>query len=330
MPRDLISLIGKQPLENFDYFSLTNFGLATAASRVPLHIAHCPIFNMSHEVLAGGSCYTASEAQKLLDRINKQSTVQIQSIQGNWLYYVDLKKGQTGLDKVQQLLQVPNVSNTAPSPTTDNAVSVYITPRTISPWSSKATSIAHVCGLKDQVHRIERGRVITIEFKGPSGELADLPFRDIIHDRMTETITPEQPSLDGMFVEGERAPLVVVDIFAAGQESLSILQEYNHKMGLALSPEEMQYLVEVYTKLGRPPHDVELFMFAQVNSEYVFRDNRSISAFCYGGQVSSRLCAVGFFFLIQHLTLGLPQTLSAQSLQCGLDHRRQAYGQESV
>lgn len=285
---------------------------------------------MPHEVLVGGSCYTASEAQKLLGRINKQSNVQIQSIQGNWLYYVDLKNGQTGLDKVQQLLQVADASNTAPSTTTENAIGVYISPRNISPWSSKATSIAHVCGLKGQVHRIERGRVITIEFEGPAGGLADLPFRDIIHDRMTEIITPEQPSLDVMFVEGERAPLVIVDIFAAGQEPLSILQEYNQQMGLALSPEEMQYLVEVYTKLGRPPHDVELFMFAQVNSEYVFRDNRSFSASPYGGQVSSRLCAIGSLCLIQHLTLRLPQTLSAQSLQCGLDHRRQAYGQESI
>lgn len=229
-------------------------------------IYHNYPLKMPHQTLVGGSCYTVSEAQKLLDRINKQSDVKVTSIQGNWLYYVDLKKDQAGLDKVQQLLQIDSASSKT-APASSNGVSIYISPRNISPWSSKATSIAHVCGLKEQVHRVERGRMITIEFEGSAQN--DLSFRDTIHDRMTETITTEQPSLDAMFVEGERAPLVVVDIFANGQDPLSILSDYNRKMGLALSPEEMQYLVEVYTKLGRSPHDVELFMFAQVNSEYV-------------------------------------------------------------
>lgn len=253
---------------------------------------------MPHEVLVGGSCYTSSEAQKLLDRINKQQgSVQVQSIRGSWIYYVNLKQGHTGLDKVKQLLQLPSdapTTATALSTPSDNAAALYITPRNISPWSSKATSIAHVCGLKDQVHRIERGRVVTIDF-APSGSpyaQADLPFRDFIHDRMTETITSEQPSLDLMFIEGERAPLVIVDIFAAAQEPLSVLREYNQKMGLALSQEEMEYLVDVYTKLGRPPHDVELFMFAQVNSEYVFYGTFVLLASRYGGQVSSHLCSL--------------------------------------
>lgn len=246
---------------------------------------------MTHEVLVGGSCYTAAEAQKLLQRINKQSSLKVQSIRGNWLYYVDLKQGAAGLDKVQQLLQLPH--DAPAQPDIGNATAVYITPRNISPWSSKATSIAHVCGLKDQVHRIERGRVITIDLESsdsaPTAALApaDLPFRDFIHDRMTETITSDHPSLDAMFVEGERAPLVVVDIFSDAQKPLSVLQEYNQKMGLALSQEEMEYLVDVYTKLGRPPHDVELFMFAQVNSEYVLIDACAFFASLQGVHVPS-------------------------------------------
>ncbi|ROV93341.1 hypothetical protein VSDG_06887 [Cytospora chrysosperma] len=225
---------------------------------------------MPHEVLVGNSCYTVSEAQKLLDRINKQSDAKVQSIRGNWLYYVDLKNGQAGLDKVQQLLQISAASNTASAPAsaTENSVTVYISPRNISPWSSKATSIAHVCGLKEQVHRVERGRVITIEFEESYNGETDLPFRDIIYDRMTEILATEQPSLDVMFAEDERSPLVVVDIFAESRAPLEVLEDYNNKMGLALSPDEMQYLVDAYTRLGRPPHDVELFMFAQVNSEH--------------------------------------------------------------
>lgn len=230
---------------------------------------------MSHEVLVGGPCYTVAEAKKLLDRINKQSNVTVQSITGSWLYYVNLKKSKAGLDKVQQLLQITDPSRSVPSAQNEKSVSVYISPRNISPWSSKATSIAHVCGLKGQVSRIERGRVITIEFDQAFTQASEIPFRDVIHDRMTEIISTEQPPLEAMFAEGERAPLVVVDIFADGQEPLAILEDYNKKMGLALSPEEMSYLVETYTKLGRPPHDVELFMFAQVNSEYVVQDCRA-------------------------------------------------------
>lgn len=238
---------------------------------------------MPYQVLTGNSCYTSSEADKLLDRINKQTDAKLQSIQGNWLYYVDLIKGQTGLDKVQQLLQVSNASAPALASQSENSVTFYITPRNISPWSSKATSIAHVCGLKDQVHRVERGRVVTIQYENSSNSGADIPFRDVIHDRMTETLSTEQPSLDAMFAERERSPLVVVDIFADdGRGPLAVLDDYNKKMGLALSAEEMQYLVDSYTRLGRPPHDVELFMFAQVNSEYVFQGSR-VFVPCHSG-----------------------------------------------
>lgn len=286
MPRDPIAPYRRQVLsaprkQSSKLFDLACLPASTTSRQWALiHLSVLPL-TMPHEVLVGGSCYTASEAQKLLDRINKQAGgASVQAVRGNWLYYVDLKQGQSGLDKVKQLLQLPSDSTNRAfelSNSSDNETLLYITPRNISPWSSKATSIAHVCGLKEQVHRVERGRVVTIEFapSAASHDQADLPFRDLIHDRMTESITSEQPSLDLMFIEGERSPLVVVDIFAAAEEPLSVLQDYNQKMGLALSQEEMEYLVDVYTKLGRPPHDVELFMFAQVNSEYV-----SLLAWC--------------------------------------------------
>ena len=55
----------------------------------------------------------------------------------------------------------------------------YVTPRNISPWSSKATSIAHVCGLKTQVHRIERGRAILVNFAEPF-DGRDATFKDVL------------------------------------------------------------------------------------------------------------------------------------------------------
>ncbi|KAI0155935.1 CobB/CobQ-like glutamine amidotransferase domain-containing protein [Pestalotiopsis sp. NC0098] len=225
---------------------------------------------MSHEVLTGLSCFTTAEAQKLLARINDLSQVKVNDISGHWLYFVDFKSvDKSGRDQVEQLLDLDYTNEAAAAQDANNSLNIYITPRnTVSPWSSKATAIAHVCGLKDTVNRLERGKRITIQFDAPfSGEQA-LTFRDVIYDRMTESLTFDPPSTAEMFSAGSQSPLVVVDIFAGAQEPLTILQEYNKKKGLGLDQAEMEYLVGVFQKLGRPPHDVELFMFAQVNSEH--------------------------------------------------------------
>jgi phosphoribosylformylglycinamidine synthase len=143
----------------------------------------------------------------------------------------------------------------------------YITPRNISPWSSKATSIAQVCGLENEIHRIERGRAILVNFK-ESFEGTDMPFKDALYDRMTENISTLKPDLNRMFAEEDPYPLQIIDIFAEASTPIEILQAYNKQHGLALDQPEMEYLVQSYTQLGRPPYDIELFMFAQVNSEH--------------------------------------------------------------
>lgn len=224
---------------------------------------------MPYETLAGGPCFTASTAQQLKARANKTSQPVIKSISGQWIYYVDLKRAADAavLSQVKQLLHDVDSQPPLASGGGADSVAVYITPRYLSPWSSQATNIAHVCGLRDHVRRVERGRLVVVEFEAPLRPGQDASFRDVLHDRMTETFSLERPSLDVMFQAGAPSPLVVVDIFAGGSDSLSILREYNEQKGLSLDESEMQYLVDVFTKLGRPPHDVELFMFAQVNSE---------------------------------------------------------------
>ena len=128
--------------------------------------------------------------------------------------------------------------------------------------------------MKEKIERIERGRVIKVVFEPVSTStdmtdiIEDIPFRDIIYDRMTETIDINPPDLGSMFTAGQRYPLEIVDIFSQGSTSLEILRDYNKQFGLALDESEMQYLVQVFQKLQRPPHDIELFMFAQVNSEH--------------------------------------------------------------
>lgn len=225
---------------------------------------------MPHEVLVGSSCFTASSAQELTARANKTSRPKIKQIRGQWVYYVDLKWSDKALvDKVKTLLQDVDSEPLLASESTasSNSITVHVTPRYLSPWSSQATNIAHVCGLKDKVTRIERGRLLVVEFEDKYKPGQDATFRDVLHDRMTEIFSFEKPRLDVMFAAGVPAPLTVVDIFARGGRPLAILQAYNKEKGLSLDDSEMEYLVDVFQKLDRPPHDVELFMFAQVNSE---------------------------------------------------------------
>ncbi len=117
------------------------------------------------------------------------------------------------------------------------------------------------------LERIERGRAISVKFSEPF-EGSDAGFRDILFDRMTESLTTSEPDIKAMFAEGQRVPLEVIDIFARDGNPLDILKAYNKERGLSLDEPEMQYLVQAYTQIGRPPYDVELFMFAQVNSEH--------------------------------------------------------------
>lgn len=223
---------------------------------------------MARQQIAGGSCYTAHDIQDLTARIAKATGVPVKQIQGKWVYYLDLKAANAQvIQHVQQLLQLDSQQPVS-AETNPNATAIYSTPRYISPWSSKATSIAHVCGMKESVARIERGKYLTVEFDTPSDDKRITAFRDILHDRMTEIFEFAPPSMDDMFAEGSPATLTVVDIFEEGKNPLEVLGAYNKEKGLSLDDSEMEYLVGVFTKLGRSPHDVELFMFAQVNSEY--------------------------------------------------------------
>jgi len=132
---------------------------------------------------------------------------------------------------------------------------------TISPWSSKATDIAHRCGL-DAVRRIERGTAwfFSGSAQPPGGHLLAL-----IHDRMTETVLATPDEAEALFHHTAPRSLMVVEVLARGGAAL---EEANAAMGLALAPDEIAYLLEHFRRIGRDPTDVELTMFAQANSEH--------------------------------------------------------------
>ncbi|KAK3390602.1 CobB/CobQ-like glutamine amidotransferase domain-containing protein [Podospora didyma] len=223
---------------------------------------------MAYLTLSGDSCFTASEAQKLKDLINKVGPIKVSTVSGTWAYYAHIEgDADAARQKLAQLLPLPIGANSTAEKHIGYSRQWSVAPRYNSPWSTKATSIAHVCGFEQQVHRIERGRNVTLEFEQPYNDQT-IPFRDVLYDRMTENLTIESPDLSVMFAESQPQPLEVVDIFAENQDPLQVLNDYNKKRGLALDQSEVEYLVEKFTQLGRPPHDIELFMFAQVNSEH--------------------------------------------------------------
>ena len=137
-------------------------------------------------------------------------------------------------------------------------------PGTISPWSSKATDIAHNCGLR-RIRRIERGVAYHLGFERPltDGELSAL--KPLLHDRMTEAVLgpTEDPTVS--FAQAAPAPLATVDVLGGGREALAAA---NRELGLALSDDEIDYLKDSFIRLARNPTDVELMMFAQANSEH--------------------------------------------------------------
>jgi phosphoribosylformylglycinamidine synthase len=142
---------------------------------------------------------------------------------------------------------------------------LLVVPRegTISPWSSKATDIARVCGLA-AVERIERGIEYRIAASQPLGPERLLRIAPALLDRMTETALLDEAQAGKLF--GHSAPRPAMRIPLAG--GAAALAEANRAMGLALSEEEIEYLLESFRQLGRDPSDVELMMFAQANSEH--------------------------------------------------------------
>ena len=137
---------------------------------------------------------------------------------------------------------------------------------TISPWASRATDIANNCGLAN-VLRLERG-IAYYANTSTGAALSDVEktvLKAAIHDRMTEQVFGDLHDAQKLYHAATPAPLESIDILTGGKVAL---EKANNDMGLALSPDEVDYLLENFTKIGRNPTDVELMMFAQANSEH--------------------------------------------------------------
>ncbi|MET0108184.1 MAG: phosphoribosylformylglycinamidine synthase [Candidatus Thiodiazotropha sp.] len=138
-------------------------------------------------------------------------------------------------------------------------------PGTLSPWSTKATDIAHHCGLQ-KIQRLERGLAfyLTLDERGLDSRQYVIAAEQL-RDRMTEIVLSDAEDATCLFNRAEPKHYIQVDILGGGERAL---HNANTELGLALSEDEIEYLVESFQSLQRNPTDVELMMFAQANSEH--------------------------------------------------------------
>ncbi|WP_374568246.1 phosphoribosylformylglycinamidine synthase [Ideonella sp.] len=230
-------------------------------SSAPKHLMH----------FEGGNALSAFRAQALLAALQgacpKVTGVTARHVHWAWS---DASLDAGALDKLASLLRYGDPADTAKGAA--EAELVVVMPRlgTVSPWASKATDIAHNCGLG--IHRVERVTEYRLTLKtGLLGGTKPLTADErqacaaLLHDRMTESVAFEREAARHLFDEQPAEPMAHVDVLGQGRAAL---EKANTEFGLALSGDEIDYLVNAFTGLKRNPTDVELMMFAQANSEH--------------------------------------------------------------
>ncbi len=215
--------------------------------------------------IVGGAALVHTRLQKRLVAV-RRTNPGVRALSGSYLHFADIDGTLTPDESrlLEQLLRYGPAATveSVGRETVASGRRLFVVPRlgTISPWSSKATDIAHTCGLL-RVRRIERGISYTI-----GGEVADeAALARALHDRMTESVLDRPSEATRLFERQARRPLGRI---ALGDDGRVALAAANQTLGLALSPDEIDYLVDAYRTLGRDPTDVELMMFAQANSEH--------------------------------------------------------------
>jgi phosphoribosylformylglycinamidine synthase len=220
----------------------------------------------------GASALSDFRQTRLLETLTRIDP-NITGVRGQYLHFINSQTPLAADDsaKIEALMHYGDPF--AEAKERGGAETFLVVPRfgTVSPWASKATDIAHHCGLT-QVRRIERGVEYTVTLKsgllGGKKALSDQAREAVVaalHDRMTESVAPSRDHAMHLFDELPAKPLQTVDVLGHGRGAL---EAANAELGLALAEDEIDYLVDAFTKLGRNPTDVELMMFAQANSEH--------------------------------------------------------------
>ena len=223
--------------------------------------------------LPGSSALSAFRIARLLARLRALEPA-VSAVQAQFLHFVDCSRELAASDRARLEQLLDDGAQREPIGAADSAADtagaapsqrLLVVPRpgTISPWSSKATDIAHVCGLS-QVRRIERGILYRIELLRSVAPDRRAALAAPLHDRMIEAVFEDIGCAALLFATDAPRPLQFISL-AGGRGGLL---EANTRLGLALAGDEIDYLLATFAGLGRDPTDVELMMFAQANSEH--------------------------------------------------------------
>ena len=213
-------------------------------------------------ILRGSAALSDFRLNKLLQDFNKSELI-VKSVYAEFTHIVNLSKDLSS-EEEQTLNKILHYGPTREAHSPKGTLFV-VSPRpgTISPWSSKATDIAHICGLTS-ILRIERAIAYYVEFIDSSSKACSAVAAKI-HDRMTQKVFQAFEDLDVLFHHDSPKPLMEIPILTEGREALV---RADRELGLALAQDEIDYLVDNFKALKRNPSDVELMMFAQANSEH--------------------------------------------------------------
>ncbi len=213
--------------------------------------------------LPGQTALSDFRLAKLTERLQHLDS-RVKGVSARFVYFIELAAPLSEAER--ERLDALLLSGEPVGPLMKGAQVRYVVPRpgTISPWSSKATDIAQACDI-DAVKRIERGIVYAVEFNKGAEAAAIDKLAGELHDRMTEAVLTDGGEAGRLFETHDPEPLGIVEL---GDDGLAALKQANVELGLALSDDEIDYLVRSYAELGRDPTDAELMMFAQANSEH--------------------------------------------------------------
>src|SRR6516165_9531611 len=213
--------------------------------------------------LAGPAALSTFRIAKLLERLRTLEPA-VTGLATRFVHFIDLAEPLPARHE-RILAELLTYGPTLPLGPDEQGEQLMVVPRagTISPWSSKATDIAQVCGLA-AVRRIERGIAYRLRATAPLGAGRLRLVAAVLFDRMTEEVLLDPAHAARLFEHAPPRPANRVPL-GGGRAAL---EEADRRLGLALSAEEMDYLLESFARLRRDPTDVELMMFAQINSEH--------------------------------------------------------------
>ncbi|MCZ4321525.1 phosphoribosylformylglycinamidine synthase [Pseudomonas anguilliseptica] len=212
-------------------------------------------------ILRGAPALSAFRHGKLLEQLTSKVPA-VTGLYAEFAHFAEVT-GVLSADEEQVLARLLKYGPSVPVQEPSGRLFLTI-PRfgTISPWSSKASDIARNCGLA-KIQRIERGLAYYVSGELNAAEAQQVA--DILHDRMTQLVLDNLEGAAALFSHAQPKPLTAVDILGGGRAAL---EKANVELGLALAEDEIDYLVTSFNGLGRNPHDIELMMFAQANSEH--------------------------------------------------------------